>query len=419
MEYYFETTPYMAQLGKQLLVASDSTCTEYHKAKVKQKIGKDQIKIEFTHKKVPFLETISIKDKRIWRGTLKKESFFYYEEGQAYYPKFESVAVDLNKARNFALPADKGGSGSKSQTKKEQASKSDKEIRAEKKSNVEESPKTVKGKKAEDKKPQEDGKRKRDSVSQGGVAPATEIKSKEALGTSAQNIAEGSKPQKTRSGVSPLTENGAAAVLKKLASTSPMPPIAKPSEAGLPRKSWKSLELSAAARNLAPGDSVEAWVEATGSRPGGWIRCTLMEMTVLESGACSPYYAFLHLKFDLISFSDENKEKRVYHEEWRPLASTTASGDAPRYIVHVRVSDSAKRRSSELQPGDRVEVLESNVWCPGTLKGSSYETMTGVVILDHPSLDKKTAITNVPFSRVRKAHPYETEWHGMLREVKP
>ena len=50
MEYFFETTPYTAQLGKQLLVASDSTCTEYHKAKVKQKIGKDKIKIEFTHK---------------------------------------------------------------------------------------------------------------------------------------------------------------------------------------------------------------------------------------------------------------------------------------------------------------------------------------------------------------------------------
>jgi FAD synthase len=50
VEYYFETTPYIAQLGKQLLVASDSTCTEYHKAKVKQKIGKDKIKIEFTHK---------------------------------------------------------------------------------------------------------------------------------------------------------------------------------------------------------------------------------------------------------------------------------------------------------------------------------------------------------------------------------
>jgi len=50
VEYYFETTPYSVQLGKQLLVASDSTCTEYHKAKVKQKIGKDKIKIEFTHK---------------------------------------------------------------------------------------------------------------------------------------------------------------------------------------------------------------------------------------------------------------------------------------------------------------------------------------------------------------------------------
>jgi len=50
VEYYFETTPYNVQLGKQLLVASDSTCTEYHKAKVKQKIGKDKIKIEFTYK---------------------------------------------------------------------------------------------------------------------------------------------------------------------------------------------------------------------------------------------------------------------------------------------------------------------------------------------------------------------------------
>lgn len=371
--------------------------------------------------KVPFLETISITDRRIWRGTLKKEAFFYYEEGQAYYPKFESVAVDLNKARNFALPAERG-SGSKSQDKKEQASKSEKEIETkqiEKKSVVEDLPKNTKDKKVEDRNSQEDGKRKRESLSQGRVAQATETKSKEAPGSSAQNTAEGSKPKKTRSGISPLTENGAAAVLKKLASTAPMPPIIKPSDAGLPRKSWKSLELSEAARNLAPGDSVEAWVEATGSRPGGWIRCTLMEMTVLESGACSPYFAFLHLKFDLISFSDENNEKRVYHEEWRPLASTTATGDAPRYIIHVRVSDSAKRRSSELQPGDRVEVLDSNVWCPGSLKGSSYETMTCVVILDHPSLDKKTGTTNVPLSRVRKAHPYETEWHGMLREVKP
>ena len=368
--------------------------------------------------KVPFLETISIEDRRIWRGTLKKEAFFYYEQGQAYYPKFQSVAVDLNKARNFTLPADKGGS--KSHDRKEQASKSEKQIQIEQKSNVKDTSATVKGKKPEEKKSQEDGKRKRESPSQGGVASGAETKSKEALGTSAHNTAEGSKSKKTRSGVSPLTENGAAAVLKKLASTTPMPPIAKKQpEAGLPRKSWKSLELSAAARNLAPGDSVEAWVEATGSRPGGWIRCTLMEMTVLESGACSPYFAFLHLKFDLISFSDENNDKRVYHEEWRPLASTTASADAPRYIIHVRASDAAKRRSSELQPGDRVEVLESNVWCPGTLKGSSYETMTCAVILDHPSLDKKTATTNVPLSRVRKAHPYETEWHGMLREVKP
>jgi hypothetical protein len=368
--------------------------------------------------KVPFHEIISIQDRRIWRGTLKKESFFYYEQGKAYYPKFQSVAVDLNKARNFALPADKDGS--KSQDKKEQASKSEKQIQAEKRNAIEDSSTAVKNKKPEEKKAQEDGKRKRESLSQGGVPSGTEAKSKEAIGTSAQNTAEGSKSKRTRSGVSPLTENGAAAVLKKLASTTPMPPVAKKQpEAGLPRKSWKSLELSAAARNLAPGDSVEAWVEATGSRPGGWIRCTLMEMTVLESGACSPYFAFLHVKFDLISFSDENNDKRVYHEEWRPLASTTASGDAPRYIIHVRASDAAKRRSSELQPGDRVEVLESNVWCPGTLKGSSYETMTCVVILDHPSLDKKTATTNVPLSRVRKAHPFETEWHGMLREVKP
>lgn len=232
---------------------------------------------------------------------------------------------------------------------------------------------------------------------------------------------------------SPLSENGAAAVLKTLSKPERISSLLNTAEqgpsasAGVQRKkpstvpprsrgTWNSLELSEISRNMATGDALEVWVDPAVASPGGWARCTLLDMTVLETGACPPYFAFVLVQFD--DMRVDTLSGPIYYKEWRPLALKMPSSGAPCYRVHLRLPNSSQRRGTNFEKGDRVEVKVGSYWCPATLMSTPLdEEYVAKVVFDEPSNVSNSEDEDVPITHLRKGREDEDSWFGMLQPI--
>lgn len=421
-------------------------------------------------------ELIKKASHRIWRGTRRKGAFEKVRDSHVLKPQFHAVIVDLKKARNFRVgetpvenKANKaavvGNAPSKSQKEESTTLHSGKEDRQNRQKNAGPSSVEVDNQQngSQAKKVVQEGEpakskySKISNVDPSGVLPIENGSRASIPQTSSDesgdvdkrrasdknkdvnkkithqkiesvppndSLHRGKKKQKLEGGAldkdlkrSPLTENGAAAVLKSLAQfTSPRVEPPKPKGHVLARSSWNSLEISEATRDLTKGDAVDAWSDPTANLPGGWVTCSVEDVKVLESGACAPYFAFLQLKFENLSLRHPNGGREFY-QEWRPLAVRVPSSGAPQYKIQVRYCDAGARRNAVFEKNDRIEVLIDHLWCPGMLIESPEGNQYCSVALDTPPLSQPDGIVRQPLSKVRHAHPEEENWQGMLQEI--